>query len=32
MNLNVTGKDYELTDAIKNYIEQKVGKLAKYWG
>ena len=30
--LNITGKDYELTDAIKNYIEEKVGKLTKYFG
>lgn len=30
MNLNITGKDFELTDAIKNYIETKVNKLSKY--
>ena len=30
MNLNITGKDYDLTDSIKNYIEQKVKKLTKW--
>lgn len=32
MNLNITGKDFELTDAIKNYINEKVSKLVKYFG
>lgn len=32
MNLNITGKDFELTDSIKNYIDEKVGKLSKYIG
>ena len=32
MNINITGKDFELTDAIKSYIEEKVGKLSKYIG
>ncbi len=32
MNLNITGKDFELTDSIKNYIEDKVNKLSKYIG
>ena len=32
MNLNITGKDFELTDSIKNYIEDKVSKLSKYIG
>ena len=32
MNLNITGKDFELTDSIKNYITEKVGKLEKYFG
>ena len=32
MNLNITGKDFELTDSIKSYIEEKVGKLEKYFG
>ena len=32
MNLNITGKDFELTDSIRNYIEEKVSKLSKYIG
>ena len=32
MNINITGKDFELTDAIKSYINEKVGKLVKYIG
>lgn len=32
MNLNITGKDFELTDSIKNYISEKVEKLTKYFG
>lgn len=32
MNLNITGKDFELTDSIKAYIAEKVGKLEKYFG
>ena len=32
MNLNITGKDFELTDSIKAYIEEKIGKLEKYFG
>ena len=32
MNLNITGKDFELTDSIKIYITEKVGKLEKYFG
>ena len=32
MNINITGKDFELTDAIRNYIDEKVSKLAKYVG
>ena len=32
MNLNITGKDFELTDSIKNYITEQVGKLEKYFG
>ncbi len=32
MNLNITGKDFELTDSIKAYITEKVGKLEKYFG
>lgn len=32
MNLNITGKDFELTDSIKAYIDEKVKKLEKYFG
>ena len=32
MNINITGKDFELTDSIKNYIDEKVSKLSKYIG
>ena len=32
MNLNITGKDFELTDSIKSYISEKVQKLEKYFG
>lgn len=32
MNINITAKDFELTDAIKSYINEKVGKLSKYIG
>lgn len=32
MNLNITGKDFELTDSIKSYITEKIGKLEKYFG
>jgi len=32
MNINITGKDFELTDAIKNYITEKVSKLEKNLG
>ena len=32
MNLNFAGKDFEITDAIKNYVTEKVGKLEKYFG
>ena len=32
MNLNITGKDFELTDSIKSYITEKVNKLEKYFG
>lgn len=32
MNINITEKDFELTDAIKNYINEKVSKLSKYLG
>lgn len=32
MNLNITGKDFELTDSIKSYITEKISKLEKYFG
>ena len=32
MNLNINGKDFDLTDSIRNYIEDKVSKLSKYIG
>lgn len=32
MNLNITGKDFELTDSIKTYISEKITKLEKYFG
>ena len=32
MTLNITGKDFELTDSIKSYITEKIGKLEKYFG
>ena len=32
MNINITGKDYELTDSIKDYANEKIGKLEKYLG
>ena len=31
MNINITGKDVELTDSIRNYIEEKVSKLDKHY-
>lgn len=32
MNLNITGKDFELTDSIKDFISEKLGRLVKYLG
>lgn len=32
MNLNITGKDFELTDSIRSYITEKISKLEKYFG
>lgn len=32
MNLNINGKDFDLTDAIRDYISEKVSKLTKYLG
>ena len=31
MNINIRGKKIEVTDAIKNYIEEKIGRLDKYF-
>lgn len=31
MKFNIRGKKVEITDAIKNYIETKIGKLDKYF-
>jgi putative sigma-54 modulation protein len=30
MNINIRGKHIELTDALKEYVTKRVGKLAKY--
>ena len=32
MNINITGKDFALTESIKNYINEKISKLSKYLG
>ena len=32
MNINITGKDFALTESIKNYVNEKVSKLSKYLG
>ena len=32
MNINFTGKDLDVTDTIKEYAVEKVGKLEKYFG
>lgn len=32
MNINITGKDFEITDAIKDTINEKVARLSKYLG
>ena len=32
MNINITGKDFALTESIKNYVNEKVSKLSKYFG
>ncbi len=31
MNINIRGKKIDVTDAIKNYIEEKIGRLDKYF-
>ena len=30
MNLQITGKNLELTEALKSYVEDKIGGLAKF--
>ena len=32
MNIKITGKDLKATDSIKEYIERKIERLAKYFG
>ena len=32
MNIKITGKDFEATESIKDYIERKLEKLVKYFG
>ena len=32
MNIKITGKDFETTESIKDYIERKVERLVKYFG
>ena len=32
MNIKITGKDFETTESIKDYIERKVERLEKYFG
>lgn len=31
MIIQITGKNFELTDAIKNYVNEKIGGLEKYY-
>ena len=31
MNIKITGKDLKATEAIKDYIEKKMGRLQKYF-
>ncbi|MFA6027601.1 MAG: ribosome-associated translation inhibitor RaiA [Patescibacteria group bacterium] len=30
MNIQITGKNIELTEAIKNYVNEKIGSLSKF--
>ncbi len=32
MNIKITGKDFETTESIKDYIERKLERLVKYFG
>ena len=31
MRINIRGSKIEITDAIKNYIEEKIGRLERYF-
>lgn len=31
MDIIIGAKDFKLTPSLKTYVEQKVGKLARYW-
>ncbi len=31
MNIKITGKDLKATDAIKSYVEEKIGRMEKYF-
>ncbi|MEY8701510.1 ribosome-associated translation inhibitor RaiA, partial [Francisella philomiragia] len=31
MNIQITGRHVEVTDAIKNYVNEKVGKVGHYF-
>ncbi|MBI5466581.1 MAG: ribosome-associated translation inhibitor RaiA [Candidatus Kerfeldbacteria bacterium] len=31
MDLIVSGKNFRLTPSLKNYVEQKVGRLSRFW-
>jgi putative sigma-54 modulation protein len=30
MNIQITGKDFELTESLENFVNEKVNKLSKY--
>ncbi|KKQ95250.1 MAG: Sigma 54 modulation protein/ribosomal protein S30EA [candidate division CPR2 bacterium GW2011_GWC1_39_9] len=30
MNISITGKDFELTDSLENFVKEKANKLSKY--
>ena len=32
MNITITGKDLKATEAIKDYVEKKLGRIEKYFG
>ena len=32
MEIRITGKELKATDAIKDYVEKKLGRLEKYFG